>query len=47
VPLSSVIDAATEQFGEDNPARLDQLVQCGITTLMAIDALFTEVPYRV
>jgi hypothetical protein len=45
--IIGVIDAATEQFGEDNPARVDQLVQTANTALMAIDALFTEVPYRV
>jgi hypothetical protein len=44
--VSGVVDAAIAQFMESNPARLAQLTSSSETVLMAIDALFTEVPYR-
>lgn len=44
--VTAVIDEATAQFESDNPARLGQLIGAANTVLMAVDALFTEVPYR-
>ncbi len=42
----TVMDDATAQFEESNPGRLDQMLSSSESILMAIDALFTEVPYR-
>lgn len=44
--VTAVVDEATVQFEDFNPARLGQLVGAANTVLMAVDALFTEVPYR-
>lgn len=42
-----VVDAAINQFEDYNPGRTAQLVSSSESILMAIDALFTEVPYRI
>lgn len=44
--VNAVIDDCVTQFEASNPGRLAQLVDTSETLLMAIDALFTEVPYR-
>ena len=44
--IIAATDDATAQFETANPGRLDQMLSSAESILMAIDALFTEVPYR-
>jgi hypothetical protein len=44
--ITAATEAATDQFAASNPGRLDQMLSSAQSILMAIDALFTEVPYR-
>lgn len=44
--ITTVVNEAGAQFADTNPARLEQLESVAASALMAIDALFTEVPYR-
>lgn len=44
--LAAVLDDAQAQFGSVNPGRVDQLASAIDTASMAVDYLFTEVPYN-